>query len=433
MIDEAYEVLTSSEEGWYFNVYNGWDPLRELGGYWFLCKFYKNPAGSGYLVDAAFELDVIYFNDDDPNRGGDDNVPVESHLVGEVETSPFEINMQRGAVLEFNVYNGILSYFARPDSGRYQGLQGETRYSISEVTENVITVQGIQTGKTMRLYRKTDGKTVADAMRDIGELNGAKIRFGDSFDATINSNIVNPSVSRNKRTVTISHDVSKGFEIGESGELEEVIERKDEKFLYSPRLDGSGIDLYEPFTLTGSPISGFAYDSATESYVSNDPWQSIVLKSVEVPLNQFYPGWTWILDEELSSEPFMALWKTAEELFDADEGRVLIAALFGDMLSMLDDPRPGITFFYGTPDGSQQIVQYVVNFTAAPGGNPNEISISFRMDGADAENNKGLLSGVSDAIFAKSPYVMTTDPLAEEWIRFTSKSDSSFHFTTTVF
>ncbi len=296
IIDETFETLTSWEEGWYFNIYQGVEEDNEIGGFWFLCKFKTD-----YTVEAAAEIDVV------------------GSPKGSSKVSGFELIRGRGAVLSFSDFNPIIHFLATPNFATPNGFEFDYEFTIVEVTPDLVTVKGIKTGKIMHLYKKTDGKSISDAMNDLATIGnrtgrskvftttveGAYVsdEFGyvskatrgnlavtstRTYDATLNDYNINLFGAIVARIINIEYDVFVRMEQGYlpgSHELQEVpvTEYKSVKINYTPSLDGTRLNLCEPITVMDKEITSFVYDEATETFISDDPGNTVKLKEQIIP------------------------------------------------------------------------------------------------------------------------------------------------------
>ncbi len=285
LIDEAYEMLISSEEGWYFDMYQGWNKDMELGSYWYVCRFTDDNQ-----VQVSFELDVTK----EYNRLGKNPIdPVVIEFpVGETYTSDFEVIRGEGAVLTFNSYNPILQFFVEPDGTKYEGYEGDLNFRIEEVTYDYIKVKGNRSRKYMYLYRKTDGKSLEQAAKDLSEI-GNRIDRTKEFTVEVNGAYMDdaalrPTASRGImgitesgfrpiRAITLTYSEDTGEIVIENNVDIPVIVNHEVKMLYQTNLDGSGITLYEPVEIFGNEITGFNYDRISQTFTSNDANETVKL------------------------------------------------------------------------------------------------------------------------------------------------------------
>ena len=453
IIDDAYKTLTSSEGGWFFEYYPGWTAGGQIGGYWYWCNFNED-----YTVDAAMELPVVYMNDDELYR--EEEKVVEDYPAGTILSAPFEFIRGRGAVLTFNIYHPILDYFARPGGNAgYQGREGDIDFSIVKVTPNQVTVKGIKTNKIMHFYRtdftreEVEDGTVSEYMRTFAGLPGAQVRFGDAFTTEIANAYIDdqygyaPTVLRRRRSIILGYDVFLGM--GEKPvldangspvydqqtgkpmtEIGPLTERHDEVILYTPMMDGSGLQLNKPLEVNGQTITNFIYDSDNEMFVSNDRYQSVKLNETRITLGEFFPTTRWSIDttEGKMGSAFKTEW---DEIMDNFEYNHLTFgfALIGELTATLEGARPGIIFVWRDAENQQNWAHLILNFT--PNGN-NEMSISFQRFGAGEPQIDVLVDHLMQQIYANSPYIMEPDPTGTEWIRLVSKSKPLFSFTTQI-
>lgn len=120
-LEEARQILTSSETGWIMEYYPGKN--QKLGGYTYYLKF------TDAEVEATFELDP-----DNTYR------------------SLYKMTADNGPVLSFDTYNKALHYFATPSSGEYQAKGGDFEFTITSVSPEKIGLRGKRSGNRCDLY-----------------------------------------------------------------------------------------------------------------------------------------------------------------------------------------------------------------------------------------------------------------------------------------
>lgn len=285
LMDKAYNTLISSEEGWYFSYFQGWNEERTLGGFWFVCQF----DGDDNSVTVASEINLsrqfISF--------GPDKTPIAfEYPAGDTYTSEWEIIRGRGAMLSFSTYNPILDFFAEPGKNGYEGYEGEYNFVICDVDENMITLQTPRSDKYLYMYRKTDGNSISEAAINLNTLV-SPIDKSNSFTAEVKGSYTDGTEyvasarrpimgltsdgMRTMRKIRLSYyEVEVGYD--DFGQLVENKVKREVSMIYIPKLDGTGITLSEPVTILGNEIKGFSYDADTETFVSDDPNQTVVLK-----------------------------------------------------------------------------------------------------------------------------------------------------------
>lgn len=451
LIDEAYDTLTSSQEGWYFSDYLGFGS-SSLGGYWFWCKFNKD-----YTVEAACERMFSY-----PEDEGTDSTVIPTFTVAK---SDFDLIRGRGAVLTYNVFNEVLHSFSEPRSGAPNAEQGDYEFTIVEVTPDLVTVKGIKTGKTMYFYKKTDSKTVGETLNAINDFfnefsacpawtpdikTGAITKAqAEEWAATAPVEADShrclkaiPSITRSGRVFTLNYSVDQGMEemeyetapgVNEKFQVHKF-ETKSVSFPFIPSRTEKAIDLITPVTYEGYEISGFtfAYDGELGVLTSNDANQTIKMTQSFPPINKLFPEYSWIADPTTggSGPSFMAAWNAATERNMALNGETLVPEVwYGSMQATLGNSAVGITFLSELgPDlwGAQY------NFTfEAIDETENEISLVFTGNGAlDSAYYRNTFQGLIDAYANHSPYYIEANSLTNPTVVvFTSKADSDFYFT----
>lgn len=124
VLEEARNVLTSSEKGWVMELFP--ESEQSYGGYVFTLKFSKD------TVTVQTELDSDYTNE---------------------ISSLYSLIAESGPVLSFNVYNDYLHFFSTPSATAYQAYGGEFQFMIMELTDAKVTLKGTRTGNIAYLYR----------------------------------------------------------------------------------------------------------------------------------------------------------------------------------------------------------------------------------------------------------------------------------------
>lgn len=397
MIDSAFETLTSSDEGWYFNYYQGWTADAELGGFWFLCKF-----NDDYTVEAASEIGIP------------------GYPAGKVAKSDFGLIRGRGAVLTFNTYNSILHFLAEPSVSMPDGYEGDYEFTIVSVTEDVVTVKGIKSGKTMSLYRKKDGKTVEKAMTDLAAAS-ENIYFAPSFNAGIDGASSSGMVSRTGRKLSLTYT---------AGEETATVD-----MIGSTSLDGKTIILYEPVVVNGKTITGFTLDGKNR-LVSDDAAGSLVLTLPTIPQMLSSSSLRLPNDETNMGSELLSSVSTAAAINTLMYGETFLDMAIGRGINS------GGTAYTGTPalifrsDAGTNIwaVHYSLDFTPVA-GTTDQVAVKYTGPVLNASYYTWFETVVK-LIDAKSPYKLTSDnpdypndPTSPTVIKFVSKADPSFFFT----
>lgn len=160
-LEKTREVLTSSENGWVFEMYP--EETQGYGGWAFTAKFDK-----------------------------EDNVTVSCELdyPTNTATSLYKLTNDCGPVLTFDSYNKYIHYFSTPSESAYQGFKGEFEFMVMDVQADVIKLKGKKTGNVMYMYRlnepAADYLTKVEKMNDDLILAGATGTVGGkNVDATI--------------------------------------------------------------------------------------------------------------------------------------------------------------------------------------------------------------------------------------------------------
>lgn len=133
VIDNYYNLLESSENGWILDYYPGGKDIK-FGGFSYTVKFKDKNA------TVAFEL---------------------SNDVSETETSLYKIIGNSGPTLTFDSYNTLLHYFTTPNSTNYQALQGDYEFLLlsTSATQDTIYMEGKRYGTRMKLIKLQEQST----------------------------------------------------------------------------------------------------------------------------------------------------------------------------------------------------------------------------------------------------------------------------------
>ena len=136
-LDNAKEVLTSSENGWVFDYFP--DRYLSYGGFLYTVKF------DASKVTVGCELDP-----------------------GNFETSYYRLTDDNGPTLSFDTYNSLMHFFATPSSGNYEAYDGDFEFMIMEVTDDLITLMGKRTSNIMYMRRlNEDAATLIDGAAEM--------------------------------------------------------------------------------------------------------------------------------------------------------------------------------------------------------------------------------------------------------------------------
>ena len=291
LMDGAFETLTSWDEGWYLEYFPGWTASAKTGGYWVWCKF-----NTDYTVEVMSEAVNKYPDDYDPNKDPEGLVMPEFTRA----ESSFGIIRGRGALISFNLYNEVIAHWITPNSGAPNALQGDSEFQIAEVTDDMVTVKGVRTGTTMRFHKKTGGGDVTSELAGFIRA-GKKYRKGRQFETTVNGAFVDtekgypaPTARLSSRAITVNYceiikvkkmDDKGGVVKDKNGEIvmENDTIQNSVRLPFIPKLKEVGIDLSSPVDVIGNKISGFSFDEATGTFVSDDAGQTISLVQIIVP------------------------------------------------------------------------------------------------------------------------------------------------------
>lgn len=227
-LNEAHNVLKSSEKGWIMEYY----PHRNLryGGNVFILQF------DGTQVTVRSE------------QTGD---------ASKSETSYYKFSGDNGPLLTFDTYNELFHLYATPNGQMYQGYDGDFEFVIDSYNENEVVLHGKRTHNEIHMYRLTeDGEAyLSRVIAKSGELKyaGAKGQIGTSEDVVGLIDIDSRELELNDGTTTVKTS-----------------------FCYTDR----GIRLYKALEMGGTSFSALDYDEETEMYTSTgSDGQTISLKA----------------------------------------------------------------------------------------------------------------------------------------------------------
>lgn len=217
-LDNAKEVLTSSENGWVFDYFP--DRYLSYGGFLYTVKF------DASKVTVGCELDP-----------------------GNFETSYYRLTDDNGPTLSFDTYNSLMHFFATPSSGNYEAYDGDFEFMIMEVTDDLITLMGKRTSNIMYMRRlNEDAATLIEGAAEM-----SNNFFLSSADGTIGSTQVSADFDQNVRYVEFSWGEGEGNTAGEY-------------FLPTP----TGIRMLHPVEVNGSTITELSFNPNTLTYTGSD-------------------------------------------------------------------------------------------------------------------------------------------------------------------
>lgn len=160
-LNNAREVLLSSEYGWVMDMYP--EEGQSYGGYAYTLRFTE---------DSVFVRSEL----------------AQDNSTNEEAASLWALTNDDGPVFTVDTYNELFHFFSTPwqDTGGngYQAYQGEFEYVIMNVTDDVITFRGKKTGNTVYLRRLA--VPAEQYLQELGNLtaqfivNGLNMSLGDN-------------------------------------------------------------------------------------------------------------------------------------------------------------------------------------------------------------------------------------------------------------
>lgn len=146
-LDEARDMLTSSENGWVFEMYPS--ETRDYGG---------------FVYTIIFDKEYVTVRSE--------------RFPGKVEKSLWKMTNDSGPVLTFDSYNSLIHEFSTPSASAYQAKKGEFEFMVMDVQKDVIKLKGKKTGNIMYMYRLNEtAEQYLDKVADINDkfiLSGIK-------------------------------------------------------------------------------------------------------------------------------------------------------------------------------------------------------------------------------------------------------------------
>lgn len=306
-IKEYEDALKSSEQGWLFQYFP--DENQKYGGYNYVVKFNENDSVKVWYEGMAD--------------------------VTSPEMSLYDVISYGGPVLTFNTYNSLLHYFATPSSAQYNAKGGDYEFLLMSNDNDMITVQGIKTGNSMRLTKITETAEVyLEKIKVVSELfNGA------SLEGTVNGTEVGISINDHRMVFNYTEN--------------EELKSENAPFIPTP----TGISFYEPLTILGVTVQGLTLDVEANQLVSTD--KEIVIDVIKAPIN--LTSASWVVSTAVAADRSDAV-KAAWD--DANAANTLRFPLGTNMYlgSNLNNQPPGLTLSI-----SPYYAQYDLSFEGVKG------------------------------------------------------------------
>ena len=214
---QAKAVLRGAENGWVMDYYIGEE--SSSGGYAFIVKFDS-------LTCTAM-----------------------SEATDTVDTSYYKMTTDNGPVLTFDTYNQVLHQFATPSSDEYEGQHADFEFLIMSATPELVVMKGKRTGNLIYLHPlQRDAKAYLEdvnAMRDSLIVSSGVGTIGDmTINATFDldsrqAEFVNPNDTSMHESCAFT-------------------------------FTDTGIRFNKTVDFAPKPISGFAFDAATNKLTCTD-------------------------------------------------------------------------------------------------------------------------------------------------------------------
>lgn len=255
-LDNAQQVLVSAPNGWLMKYYPS--SQQSFGGYNVLMSF----TAEGEVTVSA----DITTNPD------------------EKSTSLYRLKEQAGPTLTVDTYNEIFHYFSDPASGIGSlglGMEGDYEFTIQSATPEQVVMRGKKTGNTIVMTPMPENETWESYLTAIHNAE-AKV---NSVVFTYSVNGEEFSAQKSYRTLAITHQVDG--------------ENVTETFAYIQTKDG--MEFYSPINLGGMEVSKLVYDSASNTWKSEDG-KAVLTPEVTPPAVLFANGGPWFVTYDGMSE-----------------------------------------------------------------------------------------------------------------------------------
>lgn len=223
-MENAQKILVEAPNGWLMKYYPS--SQQSFGGYNVLMSF----TAEGEVTVSA---DIT-----DPSAKS---------------TSLYRLKEQAGPTLTVDTYNEIFHFFSDPASGvgtTGLGMEGDYEFTIQSATPEQVVMRGKKTGNTIIMTPMPENETWESYLTAIAEAE--KIASAVVYTYSVNGEEF--SAQKSYRTFAITHTVN-----------EEVV---SEMFSYIQTKEG--MEFYSPITIGGMEVSKLIYDSASNTWKSED-------------------------------------------------------------------------------------------------------------------------------------------------------------------
>ena len=213
-LQQLQDTLTKAPYGWAMDYYAKSD--QSYGGYTYSIKFGKEDATVG------FELQP-----------------------GNTLTSHYSLKKDYGPVLSFDTYNVFLHFFSTPQSGLYQGYEGDFEFVVDSIGSDKIKMHGKKSHNTIYLRRLNEP---AESFLDKVETNG------DNF------NLIAAQAKIGGKDAAVYFDT-------DNRQVE--IDTEKDTITSAYTFTDKGLRLYKPTTVNGVTVYDLAYDDDNLTLTAN--------------------------------------------------------------------------------------------------------------------------------------------------------------------
>jgi len=263
LVEEVNAILKNSSEGWFLDYYPGTGPN-------YPGSIVTFPMVAGYAMYLDFNSDGTVAV----------SCEIETYVPArQVETSDFDVFVEKGAILAFSSFNNVMHYFSNATPSNYTGRLGDYEFIVMKVEQDKITLKGKKHGNRAVLRRNvanTNSDTYLSDVIDFSDLMSSYPAFG----LVLNGNRIGSAPV-----------IDRYFELNYTERGEDLTRRL--WYTFTP----NGVRLYEPFVFNGVTMENFEWDATNEKYICTDA-------GVDAYLDQYYPP-----DFELRFEEILGQWE----------------------------------------------------------------------------------------------------------------------------
>lgn len=280
-MNEAKEVLCSSQNGWLMKYYPS--RTKAFGGYNVLLSFTK-----------------------------DGNVSVSSEMfdANKVSTSYYRLKEQAGPTLTFDTENEVFHMFSNPNSGYGSvglGMEGDYEFTVISATPQKVVLKGKKTGNNIEMFPFPADQSWTDFLTGIKE-SYSNVDTYFKYEYHVNDDIY--SVTRNNNCFSISYKDEEGDNVTKT-------------FPYI--LNANGIEFDNPIILGNKEVSSLVYDS--DKWINEDA--GVSLEGVKLSTYEAFveKGPWFITYDGLSDADKEIVDRVRENVFKGADNDFLVVAL----------------------------------------------------------------------------------------------------------